>query len=123
MAVAETLRALHLELAADGLDCPQVLSGAAAVEGFAEHDRWQSLRELQRHYHDTLDDLHLWDKQSARLVAIKNREIKTDKQIVLVGMADLNQAQRQMLDQIASQVTALVFAPQTWPTDSTSMAA
>lgn len=111
LAVGETLRKLHLELAADGLDCEKVLAGAEAVEGFAEHDRWQALCELQRLYHQTLDGLQLWDVQSARLVAIKNREIATDKQIVLLGTVDLNGAQRLMLDQVAGRVTALVIAP------------
>ena len=112
LAIGETLGRLHLELAADGLDCQEVLRGADAVEGFAEHDRWKVLCELQRAYLDTLDRLKLWDVQTARLVAIKQREIATDKSIVLVGMADLNQAQRRMIDQIAERVTALIFAPQ-----------
>jgi ATP-dependent helicase/nuclease subunit B len=111
LAVGETLRKLHLELAADGLDCKKVLQGAEVVEGFAEHGRWQTLGELQQLYHETLDSLELWDKQSARLVAIQKREISTDKHIVLLGTVDLNQAQRQMLDQIAERVTALVIAP------------
>ena len=112
LAIADSLRGLHTELAADGLDCSDVLHGAAAVEGFAEHDRWQVICELQRAYLDTLDGLKLWDVQTARLVAIEKREIATDKEIVLLGMADLNRAQRQMLDQIADRVTALVIAPQ-----------
>jgi RecB family exonuclease len=113
LAIGETLRKLHLELAADGLNCSQVLARAAAVEGFAEQERWKALCKLQELYHDTLDHLPrvLWDKQSARLVAIEQREIATDCEVVLVGMVDLNRAQRQMLDQIADQVTALVFAP------------
>jgi ATP-dependent helicase/nuclease subunit B len=111
LAVGETLRRLHIELAADGLDCQKVLEGAAAVEGFAEHNRWQTLCKLQERYHKTLDSLQLWDVQSARLVAIKQREIATDRQIVLIGTVDLNRAQRLMLDQIADRVTALIIAP------------
>jgi len=113
LAVGETLRKLHLELAADGLNCSQVLAGAAAVEGFAEHERWQTLAKLQELYHHTLDHLPqvLWDKQSARLYAIEHREIATEREVVLVGMVDLRRAQRQMLDQIAERVTAIVFAP------------
>ncbi|HMC10000.1 MAG TPA: PD-(D/E)XK nuclease family protein, partial [Pirellulaceae bacterium] len=111
LAVGETLRRLHVELAADGLNCAAVLKGAAAVEGFAEHSRWQTLCELERAYLNTLDARKLWDVQTARLVAIQKREIATDKQIVLVGTVDLNRTQRQMLDQIADRVTALVIAP------------
>src|SRR5262245_34824203 len=43
LAVGDALRQLHLELAADGIDCQDALAGAAAVEGFAEHERWQTL--------------------------------------------------------------------------------
>ena len=111
LAVAEALRKLHIELAADGIDCKTVLERAAAVEGFAEHDRWQTLKELQRAYLDELDRHELWDAQTARLVAIDKREIATDRQIVLLGTVDLNRAHRQMLDQVADHVTALVVAP------------
>jgi len=111
LAVAETLRRLHVELAADGLNCREVLSGAQTVEGFGEHQRWHALCELQQLYLTTLDRYQLWDVQTARLVAIKQREIATDKQVVLLGTVDLNRAQRQMLDQIAGRVTSLVVAP------------
>src|SRR5262245_11545885 len=110
LAIGETLRRLHLELAADGLDCRKVLKGADRVEGFAEHERWKTLSELQRLYLDTLDELQLWDVQTARLVAIEKKEIKTDKQVVLVGTVDLNRAQRQMLDLISDRVTSLIVA-------------
>jgi ATP-dependent helicase/nuclease subunit B len=111
LAIGETLRRLHIELAADGLDCGKVLEGADAVEGFLEHDRWQTLKKLQRRYLDVLDRLELWDVQTARLVAVERREIATEKDVVLIGAVDLNQTQRQMLDLIADQVTALVIAP------------
>jgi hypothetical protein len=111
LALGEILRRLHEELAEDALNFRHVLDKAKSIDGFAEHDRWKALAELQRAYHDTLDALKLWDKQTARLVAIEKREIQAERDIVLVGMVDLNTAQRQMLDQVADRVTALVFAP------------
>jgi ATP-dependent helicase/nuclease subunit B len=111
LALGDMLRRLHEELAEDALDFRQVLEKAKSINGFSEHDRWRALAEVQRAYHDTLDGFQLWDKQTARLVAIQKREIRTDKDIVLIGMVDLNTAQRQMLDQVANRVTALVFAP------------
>jgi ATP-dependent helicase/nuclease subunit B len=111
LAVAESLRRLHTELAADGLDCGKVVEGAKSVEGFGEAARWKALCTVQRRYLDRLDTLELWDVQTARLVAIEKREIKTDKEIVLVGTVDLNRTQRRMLDHIAERVTALVIAP------------
>lgn len=111
LAVADMLRRLHVELAADGLDCQKVLDLAARVDGFAEHARWEALCRLQRRYLDELDALDLWDVQTARLVAIRQREIAIAQDVVLLGTVDLNLVHRQMLDQIADRVTALVAAP------------
>jgi ATP-dependent helicase/nuclease subunit B len=111
LAIGETLRRMHLELAADGLDCQRVLQGASQVEGFVEHARWKALCELQQAYLRVLDGLELWDVQTARLVAIQKKEINTDRHVILLGTADLSLSQRQMLDQIADRVTALVVAP------------
>jgi RecB family exonuclease len=111
LAAAESLRRLHLELAADGLSFSQVVARAGDLEGFAEHSRWQALCRLQRRYLDLLDALGQWDVQTARLVAIQRREIATDRHVVLLGTVDLNLAHRQMLEQIADRVTALVAAP------------
>jgi ATP-dependent helicase/nuclease subunit B len=111
LSIGQSLGRLHLELAADGLQCEQVLRGAEKLAGFSEHARWQVLSELEREYLNTLDRLELWDVQTARLVAIERREIATEKEVVLIGMADLNRAQRQMLDQIADRVSVLIVAP------------
>jgi RecB family exonuclease len=111
LAIAEGLRRLHTELAADGLDCAKVVDDGKNVAGFNESARWKVLAAVQRRYLDRLDALKLWDVQTARLVAIKQREIATDKEIVLLGTVDLNRTQRRMLDQVASHVTALVVAP------------
>jgi ATP-dependent helicase/nuclease subunit B len=109
--LADLLRRLHVELAADGYNFRHVLENASALPGFAEHDRWEALAQVQTAYLRRLDALEEWDKQTARLVAIEQREPHTDREIVLVGMADLNRAQRQMLDLVADHVTSLVFAP------------
>lgn len=111
LAAADVLRRLHLELAADGLSCWQVLERAGGLEEFAEQARWQALSRLQRRYLDLLDALGQWDVQTARLVAIERREIATQRQVILLGTVDLNLAHRQMLAQIADRVTALVAAP------------
>ncbi|MEI8371478.1 MAG: PD-(D/E)XK nuclease family protein [Planctomycetota bacterium] len=102
---------LHRELAAEDLDFPSVALRGSQIEGFQEASRWQALAEIQKHYLATLDRLGLWDLQTARLVAIRNRECRSEAQIVLIGTADLNRSQRRMLDQVADRVTALVFAP------------
>ncbi len=49
--------------------------------------------------------------QAARNVAIRREQCKTDKQIVMIGAADLNRATLEMLAQVRPAVTVLVAAP------------
>jgi ATP-dependent helicase/nuclease subunit B len=112
--LGQLLARQHTELAADGLDFADVARRGAEVDGFDEAARWQTLRQIQVAYLKLLDELGLWDIQTARLVAIERQECATDREIFLVGAVDLNVAVRRMLDQVADRVTALVFAPDDW---------
>ncbi len=114
LALGEMLGRLHRELAADGLDFAAVAACGARVAGFREETRWQALATLQQEYLAVLDELELWDRQTARLYAIRHGECCSADQILLIGTVDLNGTQRLMLDQVADQVTALVFAPEAW---------
>jgi RecB family exonuclease/inactivated superfamily I helicase len=111
LSLGEMLGRVHRELAADGLDFSKVAQCGSQIDGFRETARWQALAEVQKQYLATLDGLDLWDRQTARLVAIEKAECRTEKRIVLVGATDLNRSQRKMLDLVAEHVTALVFAP------------
>ncbi len=106
------LQRQHRELAADALDFAQVARRGAAVPGFEEKERWEFLSKVQHDYLRILDDLQLWDLQTARLFAIENHLCRTDQAIVLVGTTDMTIAMRRMLDQVADQVTALIHAPE-----------
>ena len=109
--LGDLVRRIHMELAADGLDFQQVLGRGPGVPFFADQPRWQAMAAAQVAYHRRLDALGLWDVQTARLVAVKQREIATDKDLILIGAVDLNNTVRQMFDQLADRVTALVHAP------------
>ncbi len=108
------LQTLHRELASHGLDFADVAERGRSHAAFTETDRWRALAEIQRAYLNTLDNLGLWDRQTARLFAIEHRECRIDRPIVLVATVDLNQSMRQMLDQVADRVTALCFTPHEW---------
>ncbi|MBI2481544.1 MAG: PD-(D/E)XK nuclease family protein, partial [Planctomycetia bacterium] len=69
---------------------------------------------VQDRFHRILDELDLWDKQTARLVAIHKRECQIARDLIVIGTVDMNVATRQMLDQVADRVTALIFAPSEW---------
>lgn len=111
LALGDSLRKQHLSLAADGYDFTDVAQKGAELTGFDERPRWEALAKVQEQYHKLLDAEKLWDVQSARLVAIERGEPRTDRPIFLLGTVDLNQALRQMLDQVAEHVTALIAAP------------
>lgn len=100
----------HRELAADGIDFAHVAEHGNRLQEFDETGRWRVMRQVQETYLHTLDELKLWDRQTARLFAIEHNECQTDKDIVLVGTVDMNMATRQMIDQVADHVTALIHA-------------
>ncbi len=83
LSLGDMLGRLHRELAAEGLDFPTVAQHGSQIEGFQEVARWQALAEVQKQYLGTLDRLGLWDRQTARLVAIRDRECHLEAQIVL----------------------------------------
>ena len=114
LALGRLLQGLHRELASDRLDFSDVARLGETLPGFAETDRWRTLAEMQRRYLASLDRLELWDRQTARLFAIEHGECRTDRPIILVAAVDLNRSMRQMLDQVADQVTALIYAPEDW---------
>jgi ATP-dependent helicase/nuclease subunit B len=108
------LQKTHRELAAEGLNFQNVVRATAEAGEMGESERWDVLRFVQEAYLQRLLDLELWDKQTARLVAVEKRECATQSQLVLVGTVDINHALRQMLDQVADQVTALIPADELW---------
>ena len=107
-------RRQHVELAADGLDFRDVAGRGAALDGFHETERWRAMAAVQDRFHGLLDELDLWDKQTARLVAIDRQECQAEHDLIVIGTVDMNVATRKMLDQVAERVTALIFAPEPW---------
>ena len=107
MSLGGLLQRQHRELAADALNFAEVARRGREVASFQEFDRWKFLSTVQDRYLAILDQLELWDLQTARLFAIEHRECRTDKDIVLVATTDMNMATRRMLDQVADRVTAL----------------
>ena len=112
LSLGKLLRQLHTELAASRLDFASVADLGRTLPSFDESDRWQALAAAQSEYLAILDQLGLWDEQTARLFAIKHREPRWSGEIVLIGAVDLDPAQRAILSQVAEQVTAIVFAPE-----------
>ena len=111
---ANELLSLHRELAGDGLTFEDVAERGPALTDFREERRWRALRRIQRAYLTLLDELEVWDIQTARLYAVEKRECRTEHDVVLLGTVDMNRTLRQMIDQVADHVTVLVHAPESW---------
>jgi ATP-dependent helicase/nuclease subunit B len=111
MELGALLQRQHHELAADALNFAEVARRGHGIAGFREAPRWTFLSTIQTGYLTILDQLGLWDLQTARLFAIEHFECRTDNDILLVGTTDMNVATRRMLDQVADRVTTLVHAP------------
>jgi ATP-dependent helicase/nuclease subunit B len=110
-AIGETLATLHTELAGDMHDFHSVVEYCQRSGHANEVQRWQQLAGLQRAYLDAVDQLGFWDIQTARMIAVKQTECSTDKEILVAGCVDINQTIQGMLNQIADSLTIVTFAP------------
>jgi ATP-dependent helicase/nuclease subunit B len=111
-AIGETLATLHTELAGELHDFQSVVEYCEQSGHTDEVRRWQQLAALQRAYLDQVDSLGFWDIQTARLIAVKQSECSTDKQIIVAGCVDINQTIQGMLDPISDNLTVVTFAPE-----------
>jgi RecB family exonuclease len=116
MDLANLLAGMHRELASDDLDFAGVgkILREKQIASKQEELRWNALAKLQRAYWDRLDELELWDAQTARRIALQKNELQSSNQIILIGNVDLNRIQKNLLEYLGKQVTVLVGAPESW---------
>ncbi|MEZ6129951.1 MAG: PD-(D/E)XK nuclease family protein [Planctomycetaceae bacterium] len=112
LALCESLRAQHNELAEEGIEFDAVQAALERAGNRQEAERWQALRRIQSEYLMQMDNLGLWDRQASRLIAVEKRECEVDFDIILVGTVDMNRVVQQMLDQVADAVTSIIHAPE-----------
>ncbi len=123
--LATLISNLHTRLANDIWSFSSVAREIKNVSGFLKEEavRWNALASIQKRYYSILYEVDLWDKQAARNYAagglLKAGEVRcsTQKNIVMLGTADLNRSVSEMLRQIVlgekSQVSILVAADDT----------
>ena len=114
LALGRLLRSCYRELAAEGLSFAHVAERGVSLPGFPDAARWRAMAVIQNDYLAQLDRRQLWDRQTARLVAVKQNECHTDLDILLVATPDMSAIVRSMLNQVADRVTALIYAPTQW---------
>ena len=110
-ALADLMDRLHTELAGEQLSFDDVAERGAQLPDFNETDRWRAMAAVQRDYLARLTDVGLTDPQQDRADALQSRTIRAAGDIVIIAAADLNTAQRALLEQVADHVTVLVHAP------------
>ena len=110
IALSETLKRQHCELAAEGLDFDDVVSALETAEEQSEADRWKCLAKVQRECLSRLDQLNLWDLQTARIQAVRRKECRTTQKIILLATTDMSAVVRQMLSLVSDQVCVLIHA-------------
>ncbi len=120
--LATLISRLHSRLANDIWSFRSVAREVKNETNFldSESDRWDALNEMQQRYYSVLKSVDLWDRQAARNFAasglLKNNEIRcsTQRDIVVIGAADLNRSVSEMLRQVSvsnpQQVKILVAA-------------
>lgn len=102
---------LHQRLANDVWSFRSVVREVRNLDkSFREIKRWEVLEAIQGRYYELLNEAGLWDRQAARNFAIRRELCRADQAIVLIGIADLNQAVSAMLQQVRERVTVLVAA-------------
>lgn len=109
---ARGLVSLHRELAAGTLAISSVAAAAEeAIPAFGDHARWEALARLEATYLAEVDSLGLWDRQTARRVAVDRGEVDHDGRIVLLATVDIDPLQRRLLAGVRGRIDALVALP------------
>lgn len=117
--LAQLMVRLHTRLASDIWSFRSVAREVKNLKNFLakELQRWEALETIQQTYYEILDSVNLWDRQAARSFAaaghrLNKKRCHCSKDILLIGVADLNRSLTGMLSQVADQVTCMVAAEQ-----------
>jgi len=109
--LAETVRALHGELAPESRDFATLARAAWEPELEAEAARWRVLARAQARYRERLARLGQLDPHEGRAHAIEQGALDRTRRIVLIGVADMNHLLARLVEALAERVSVLVAAP------------
>jgi ATP-dependent helicase/nuclease subunit B len=112
LALAETVRGLHADLAQEGIGFERLARGEGRPGSAGEARRFEVLAEAQARWRRILDALGLADPHESRFAAIDAGRIDPDLKVVLVGVADMNRLLRRLVERLGARAMALVFAPE-----------
>ena len=106
--VAEMLRALHSELAAEALSFRDVLQAAETVD----EPRWEVLATLQERFAEVLEECGCGDPHLMRLSTLQSGKAEAlAGDLIVLGLPEANALQRGLLELMPSSWTSLIAAP------------
>lgn len=111
-ALAETVRALHADLAQEGLDFDRLARGPDRPASAGEARRFEVLAQAQERWRTILRELGLADPHESRFEAIDAGRVDPDRKVVLVGVADMNHLLRRLVSRLGERASALMVAPE-----------
>ncbi len=109
--LAETVRALHGELAPEGRDFAALARSGWDPELEVEALRWEALGRAQARYRALLAELELVDPHEGRAQALAAGRVEPARRVVLVGVADMNHLLARAVEAVAERASVLVAAP------------
>jgi hypothetical protein len=109
--LARQVERLHSEIGGAGLRFRDLAAQGRAGLLHDDGARWEVLAEAQDSYLERLAGLYRSDRESARLAAVEHGEVATDRDLWLVGIAEMPVIARRMIRAVAASVRALVHAP------------
>ena len=110
--IAAYLARLYEEVATEALDFSSPQKYVRQRNLPEEVVRWNALCAIQEKYYKTLGAWGMCDKQRERLDAVLENRVRTDKTIVLVGTADLNNLQKKILEKVKERTVLFIQAPE-----------
>ena len=113
MRLAEEVRGLFGEVAAEGLEFADVAASDTleCLDGDGERRRWRALAAAQARMIALVESAGFVDPHLGRLRAIRAGRTRAVREVVLVGVSEMNELLRRALGLCEAPVTALVFAP------------
>jgi hypothetical protein len=121
--LAEAVRALFGQLAAEGLDFAHVARDSGLVAG-GERLRWRVLAEAQAGMVERLAREGFVDPHLGRLEALEAGGVLRSREVVLVGVVEMNAIQKRTIEALGERVHVLVTAPESErPTSTLALAA
>lgn len=100
------------ELAGELITFGEVARAAMRLQLESEADRWQVLAQLYGRYRDRLRSVDKVDPHERRMQALAEFEVGDDEELVLIGVVELNQLQRNVVAGFGERAHALIHAPE-----------